>query len=144
MFCIFCEIAAKRIPAHIVYEDDLCIAFMDLMPITLGHVLVIPKIHAENIWELPADAAAALLPAAQKVATALRNSGLPVEGLNLHMANGHIAGQSVFHAHLHVVPRSKGDGFGLKFPPGYGAEADQNELAALAQTIRQSLPVLQD
>ena len=139
MFCIFCEIAAKRIPAQIVYENEQCIAFMDLMPITKGHVLIIPKLHAENIWELPPEAAAALLPAAQKVAAALRNSGLPCEGLNLHMANGQIAGQSVFHAHLHVVPRFRGDGFGLKFPPGYGKEADKEELAATAQRIAQAL-----
>jgi histidine triad (HIT) family protein len=113
---------------------------MDLMPITKGHVLIIPKAHAENIWELPPAAAAALLPAAQKVATALRSSGLPCEGVNLHMANGQVAGQSVFHAHLHVVPRATGDGFGLRFPPGYGAEADKNELAAMAQMIQRAIP----
>ncbi len=139
MFCIFCEIAAGRIPAQIVYEDEECVAFMDLMPITKGHVLVIPRVHAENIWELPAAAAAAMLPAAQKIATALRASGLPCQGVNLHMANGAVAGQSVFHAHLHVVPRASGDGFGLKFPPGYGAEADKQELAATAQLLLQTL-----
>lgn len=140
MFCIFCEIAARRIPAAVVYEDEHCIAFMDLMPITRGHVLVIPKSHAVNIWELSPAAAAAMLPAAQQVATALRSSGLPCEGINLHMANGEVAGQSVFHAHLHVVPRASGDGFGLRFPPGYGAEADKGELAALAQQIQAALP----
>lgn len=140
MFCIFCEIAARRIPAAVVYEDENCIAFMDLMPITRGHVLVIPKSHAANIWELSPAAAAALLPAAQKVATALRASGLPCDGINLHMANGEVAGQSVFHAHLHVVPRVSGDGFGLRFPPGYGAEADKGVLTALAQQIQAALP----
>jgi histidine triad (HIT) family protein len=139
MFCIFCEIAAGRIPAQVVYQDDQCLAFMDLMPITKGHVLVIPKAHAENIWELSHAAAAAMLPAAQKIAAALRNSGLPCEGVNLHMANGQVAGQSVFHAHIHVVPRASGDGFGLKFPPGYGAEADKDELSATAQLIQRSL-----
>lgn len=139
MFCIFCEIAAKRIPAHIVYEDELLIAFMDLTPITKGHVLVIPKAHAENIWELAPAAAAAMLPAAQKIAAALRISGLPCEGLNLHMANGATAGQSVFHAHLHIIPRSHGDGFGLKFPAGYGREADKEELAETAALIRSNL-----
>ncbi|HOT96648.1 MAG TPA: HIT family protein [bacterium] len=139
MFCIFCEIAAKRIPAQVIYEDERCMAFMDLMPINPGHVLIIPKEHAANIWELPPAAAQALLPAAQKVAAALRSSGLRCEGVNLHMANGEVAGQSVFHAHLHVVPRFAGDGFGLKFPPGYGAEADKNELAAAAEQIRQAL-----
>ncbi len=139
MFCIFCEIAAKRIPAQIVYEDAQCVAFMDLMPINPGHVLVIPKEHAANLWELPPVVAQALLPAAQKVATALQASGLRCEGVNLHMANGEVAGQSVFHAHLHVVPRFAGDGFGLKFPPGYGAEANKEQLAAAAEHIRQAL-----
>ncbi len=137
MFCIFCEIAAKRIPAEIVFENEQCLAFMDLMPINRGHVLVIPKVHAANLWELPPEAASAMLPAAQKVAAAVRDSGLRCEGLNLHMANGAVAGQSVFHAHLHVVPRFAGDGFGLKFPPGYGAEADKSELAATAARLRE-------
>jgi len=139
MFCIFCEIAAKRIPAQIVYEDGEVIAFMDLMPITKGHVLVVPKVHAENLYELTPAAAAAMIPAAQKIAAALRASGLPCEGLNLQMANGKVAGQSVFHAHLHIIPRSAGDGFGLRFPPGYGREADKEELTATAERIRTAL-----
>ena len=139
MLCIFCEIAAKRIPAQIVYEDGEVIAFMDLMPITRGHVLIIPKTHAENIHELTPAAAAAMIPAAQKIAAALRASGLPCEGLNLQMANGEVAGQSVFHAHLHIIPRSHGDGFGLKFPAGYGREADKEELAETAALIRSNL-----
>jgi len=136
MACIFCEIIAGRMPAHRVYEDEFCLAFMDIMPISSGHVLVIPREHAANIWELSQQASAALLPAAQKIATALQKSGLPCEGINLFMANNAVAGQSVFHAHLHVVPRVQGDGFGLRFPPGYGQTASNATLQELAQRIR--------
>ncbi len=136
MACIFCEIIAGRMPAHRVYEDEFCLAFMDIMPISSGHVLVIPREHAANIWELSQQASAALLPAAQKIATALQKSGLPCEGINLFMANNAVAGQSVFHAHLHIVPRVQGDGFGLRFPPGYGQTASNAALQELAQRIR--------
>ncbi len=139
MPCIFCEIIASRMPAHRVYEDEQCLACMDIMPITSGHVLVIPREHAANIWELSAQASAALMPAAQKVALALRKSGLPCEGINLFMANNAVAGQSVFHAHLHVVPRVHGDGFGLRFPPHYGQSVQDEILQQQAERIKEAL-----
>lgn len=139
MPCIFCEIIAGRMPAHRIYEDEQCLAFMDIMPITSGHVLVIPKEHAANIWELSPPASAALMPAAQRVALALRKSGLPCEGINLFMANNAVAGQSVFHAHLHVVPRVHGDGFGLRFPPQYGQSVQSEILQQQAERIKEAL-----
>ena len=141
MSCVFCDIAARRQKAHIVFEDDLVLAFMDIMPVNNGHVLVIPKAHATDFWQLPADAAAAMLPAAQKIAAALKAAGVRCEGLNLWMANGRCAGQTVFHAHLHVVPRFSGDGFGLRFPPHYGYQAGNEELAVMADKIRAALSV---
>jgi histidine triad (HIT) family protein len=139
MSCIFCDIVAKRQPAHIVFEDDKVMAFMDIMPVNRGHLLVIPRTHAVDIWQIEPQEAAAMLLAAQKVATALKTADIRCEGLNLWMANGRCAGQTVFHAHLHIVPRFSGDGFGLRFPPHYGHRPANEELTALADLIRTAL-----
>ncbi len=139
MSCIFCDIVEGKQPAHIVYDGKLVLAFMDIMPVNQGHVLVIPKAHAVDFWEIDPLTLAELLPAAQKIAHALKQSGIRCEGLNLWMANGRCAGQTVFHAHLHVVPRYCGDGFGLRFPPHYGRRASKEELLVLAEKIKAAL-----
>ena len=113
--CVFCRIVAKEIPATVVYEDDATLAFMDIGQVNPGHVLVAAKTHAENIYALEDSTAAALFAAAAKVARAVRDAFMPA-GLTVYQANGKAAGQTVFHFHLHLVPRHDGDGMALAWP----------------------------
>lgn len=137
--CVFCDIVAGRSPASIVYKDEYCIAFMDICPINTGHLLVIPVNHATYLADLEPRVGAALFVAGQKLAAAIRRSGLKAEGINLLLADGETAGQEVFHVHLHVLPRFRGDGFGHRFPPQYGQRPPRQQLDADAAAIRTSL-----
>lgn len=137
--CVFCDILAGRQPASFVFGDELCCAFMDIRPVTPGHVLVIPIEHAANLAELDPEAGAHLFRVAQRVAQALRESGLRCEGVNFFLADGRAAGQEVFHVHLHVFPRYLGDGFGLRFGSGYGHQPPRVTLDQIATRIRQAL-----
>lgn len=110
MDCIFCAIVAEQAPASRLEETDLTLAFLDIRPATPGHALVIPKRHAANLAELEPEEGAAMFRGAQRVAAAVRASVVPCDGVNLFLADGEIAGQEVFHAHLHVIPRTPGDG----------------------------------
>ena len=119
MDCIFCQIRDGQIPSTRVYEDERTIAFMDINPLNEGHCLVIPRGHAPTIFEVAdADLHAAIV-TAKRVATAIRTA-LGPEGLNVLQANGAAAFQSVFHFHLHLIPRwtNDGKGFDWKVTPG--------------------------
>ena len=105
--CIFCLIVNGDAPAQKVYEDDDCLAFMDIMPQSDGHVLVIPKRHAAQIFDVTADEAAKLIRVTHKIAGAVRNAMQP-DGVMLAQLNGADAGQTVFHLHFHIVPRYAG------------------------------------
>lgn len=110
--CIFCKIIAGDIPAAKVYENDHVLAFLDISQVTKGHTLVIPKNHEENIYELSEQSAQHVFRAVPKIANAIRTQFHPI-GMNLLNNNGESAGQSVFHFHIHILPRyGKGDGFG--------------------------------
>jgi len=109
--CIFCAIVAGRAEASLVHEDDTVIAFMDIRPVNPGHVLVIPRDHAAYLADLPEEHGAQMWRVGQRVAAALRRCGLRVEGVNFFLADGAAAFQEVFHTHLHVLPRYRGDGF---------------------------------
>ncbi|WP_072687040.1 HIT family protein [Rhodococcus marinonascens] len=136
MNCIFCEIAGRRSDASIVYEGDRVMAFMDIRPWTSGHLLVVPTRHATGLADLdPADGAA-VFAVGQRIATALRNGPMRTEGVNLFLADGVAAGQEVFHVHLHVVPRTAGDGFGLR---GVPSSPSRIALDQTAGVIRSSL-----
>ena len=104
---VFAKILRGEIPSVKVFEDDKTLAFMDVMPQADGHVLVVPKEAAENIFDLSAAGAAALMATTQKVARAVKN-GLTVPGVMLAQLNGEAAGQSVFHVHFHIIPRRGG------------------------------------
>lgn len=104
---VFARILRGELPAHRVYEDQLTLAFMDLMPQADGHTLVIPKAEAETIFEIPADALAALVITTQRVARAVKKA-FDAPGILIAQLNGHAAGQSVLHVHFHVVPRRAG------------------------------------
>ncbi|HAB61186.1 MAG TPA: HIT family protein [Lachnospiraceae bacterium] len=106
--CIFCKIAAGEIPSYTIYEDDDFKAFMDISPASKGHTILIPKEHADNLFELDETVASKLLPVAARIAKALK-AELHCEGLNLLQNNGEIAGQTVFHFHMHIIPRYEVD-----------------------------------
>ena len=131
---IFAKILRGEMPSIKVYEDDHTYAFMDVMPQTTGHTLVIPKAPAENIFDLPAEAAAHLIQSTQKVAAAVKK-GLNAPGIMLAQLNGAPAGQTVFHIHFHIIPRE--EGVDMKF---HAREmADMDELAAIAEKIKAAL-----
>jgi histidine triad (HIT) family protein len=113
--CVFCKIVAKQIPATVVHEDADTLAFMDLGQVNPGHVLVALKAHVENIYGLEEAQAAAVFSSAARVARAIRAAFAP-QGLSVYQANGKPAGQTVFHLHVHLVPRHEGDGMSLTWP----------------------------
>jgi histidine triad (HIT) family protein len=113
--CVFCKIVARQIPATVVHEDEHTLAFMDLGQVNPGHVLVAAKAHVENIYGLDDVQASALMRAAARVARAIRDAFSP-KGLSVYQANGKPAGQTVFHFHIHLVPRHEDDGMALTWP----------------------------
>jgi histidine triad (HIT) family protein len=113
--CVFCRIVAGQIPSTRVYEDSQVLAFMDIGQVNPGHVLVAAKKHAANLFELDDAQAAAVAQASAKIARALKAAFNP-EGLSVYQANGKAAGQTVFHYHVHLVPRHAGDGMELTWP----------------------------
>jgi histidine triad (HIT) family protein len=113
--CVFCRIVARQIPATVVHEDEHALAFMDIGQVNPGHVLVALKAHAENLYALDEAQAVAVFRAAARVARAIHAAFGP-EGLSVYQANGKSAGQTVFHFHIHLVPRHEGDGMSLGWP----------------------------
>jgi histidine triad (HIT) family protein len=133
--CIFCRIIAGQVEASIVYRDEIVTAFMDNHPINPGHLLVVPNRHASSLGEVEDEVSGHMFIVGKKLALALRRSGLRCSGVNLFIADGAAAGQTVFHSHLHVVPRYTGDGFGFNFPPGYGKSASNADLDTIATKV---------
>ena len=113
--CVFCKIVAGQIPSTRVYEDAEVLAFMDIGQVNPGHVLVAAKRHAPNVFELDDAQAAAVGQAVPRIARAIREAFQPA-GLSVYQANGKPAGQTVFHYHVHLVPRHEGDGMELTWP----------------------------
>jgi histidine triad (HIT) family protein len=109
--CIFCEIVAHRAPASVVVEDEIVVAFLDVRPVTEGHILIVPRGHAAGLADLPPEVGAHLFTTAMQLAGALRRSDLRCDGVNLFLADGEAAFQEVFHVHLHLFPRFVGDSF---------------------------------
>lgn len=131
--CVFCKIVAGQIPSTKVHEDELTLAFMDIGEVNPGHVLVAVKPHVDNIYGLNDTLAAAVFRTAARVARAVEKAYAP-EGMTLYQANGAAAGQTVFHFHLHLVPRCAEDGLRLtwpvKNPPREQLEANAAKLRA--------------
>ena len=110
--CVFCKIVKGEIPSAKVFENEHVLAFLDLSQVTKGHTLIIPKVHKENLFELTPEIAKHIFEVAPTIANALKETYQPI-GLNAVNNNGEKAGQSVFHFHLHLIPRyGEGDGFG--------------------------------
>jgi histidine triad (HIT) family protein len=133
--CIFCKIIKGEIPSFKVFEDDKVFAFMDINPIQPGHSLVIPKFHTANIFDAPDEWAAVTLNGIQRLARAV-NKTLEPDGINILQANGPGAAQSVFHLHMHVVPRAMDDEMKMNWGIHPG---DMGEIEKLAQRIRENL-----
>jgi len=110
--CIFCAIASKQIPASTIYEDEKVLAFLDINPLTEGHTLVIPKYHAENIFDISEKDLKHISTVAQGIANKMKEV-LYAEGVDLFQASGQAADQQVPHFHLHIIPRKTGDQLGL-------------------------------
>ncbi len=107
--CIFCKIIAKEIPAHIVYEDDSVLAFLDIKPVNPGHVLVIPKTHYQNIEEAPENVLCNLMKVVKKIGKDVKEK-LNYAAYNVMENNDPLAGQLIPHLHFHIIPRQEGDG----------------------------------
>ncbi len=137
--CVFCEIIAGRVEASLIYHDEHTTAFMDAFPLAPGHCLVVPNRHAADLSGLDEGMASRMIVTARAMSLALRASGLRCEGVNLLLADGAAAGQTVFHSHIHIIPRYNGDGFGFRRPPGSGHRADRAELDDMAGRIREGL-----
>ena len=134
--CVFCEILAGRLASSRLYQDERCTAFMDIQPVNPGHLLVVPNVHAAFLADLDEETGAQMFRVAQRLAGALRRSGVRCEGVNFWLADGEAALQEVFQAHLHVLPRYAHDGFGFRFGPTYFQRPDRAELDAIAGQIR--------
>lgn len=115
--CIFCKIANGEIPSKTLYEDEDFRVILDLAPATKGHALILPKEHAANLYELPEALTAKVLGVAKKVAAQMQEK-LQCDGLNLVQNNGEVAGQTVHHFHLHLIPRYADDGQRIGWEPG--------------------------
>jgi histidine triad (HIT) family protein len=133
--CVFCKIVARQIPATLVDEDEHTLAFMDIGQVNPGHVLVAVKKHAQDIFALDETQAAAVFRAAARVSRAIRDAFSP-QGLSVYQANGKAAGQTVFHFHVHLVPRQERDGMELTWPV---KNPPRDKLVDYAERIRAKL-----
>jgi len=137
--CIFCRILKGELESSMVYEDELCVAFMDIQPVNPGHVLVIPKEHVSYIGELNEELGAHIFRVGMRINKALRKTDVRCEGIDYFLADGEAAGQEVFHTHLHVFPRYTNDGFGFRFGPDYHYMSPREVLDATAVKIKAAL-----
>jgi len=131
---IFAKMLKGEIPCHKIYEDENTLAFLDIMPRSEGHTLVIPKAETENLFDVSPEVLANTMAVVQKLAPKIRDA-VGAEGVLIQQFNGAAAGQTVFHLHFHIVPRKEG----VDLKPHAGDMADQDELAKTAETIRAAL-----
>ena len=125
--CIFCKIAKGEIPSATLYEDEDFRVILDLGPASKGHALILPKAHAANIYEISDDMAAKAMILAKKMATKMTEA-LKCDGFNIVQNNGEPAGQTVFHFHMHLIPRYEGDQVGITWKPGTLTDEVKNEI----------------
>ena len=137
--CIFCKIVEGSFSSSKVYEDEDLLAFMDIQPVNEGHVLIIPKKHIEKAADLNEILCGKILSLAGKISRAIMKSEIKSEGVNYFLADGEAAGQEVFHAHFHIIPRFRNDGFGLYFPEGYKNKPEKEKLDKAAEKIKRVL-----
>ncbi len=129
--CIFCKIANGEIPSKTIYEDEMFRAILDLGPAAKGHALILPKDHADNLFELSEETAGQVMKLAKNLATKMKEK-LGADGFNLVQNNGAVAGQTVMHFHLHLIPRYENDGQHISWNPG---KPTDEELEAIRKKI---------
>ncbi|MFC1715108.1 HIT family protein [Candidatus Poribacteria bacterium] len=134
--CIFCDIIAGESPTSVVYEDDMVIAIMDIGPVNTGHFMVIPKKHIPYMADMDEDTGAHLFKITMRLQQAVRGSGVKCDGINLFLADGAAAFQEVFHLHMHIIPRFKGDEF--KISADWSVRPPREELDEIAAQIRKA------
>ena len=133
--CIFCKIAAGEIPSTTIYEDETFRVIFDISPASKGHAIILPKEHATNIYELSEETASKIFVLAKKMATVMTDI-LECDGFNILQDNGEAAGQTVFHLHVHLIPRYKEDAVNIKWIPG---EVDKEVIENLQKEIQKKL-----
>lgn len=131
--CIFCKIANGQIPSHSIYEDEDFKVIMDISPASRGHAIILPKNHAANLFELPEDDASKIMTVAKRCASAMEKT-LQFDGINVLQNNGEVAGQTVFHLHVHLIPRYENDTIDIKWNPSDSPD----DPADLAKQIREN------
>ncbi len=138
--CVFCDIISGSAPSRTVYSDDTVIGFLDIRPVTRGHTLLVPRGHSARLADLDPEIGGRLFAAGQRVAAAMRSGALAADGVNLVVNDGRAAFQTVFHTHLHVVPRHDGDK--LSFAKGLVMRRDPNpdETAEILRAALESDP----
>lgn len=129
--CIFCKIANGTVPSKTIYEDEDFRVILDLGPATKGHALILPKQHSANLYELPDETAAKVMVLAKKMATGMTEK-LQCDGFNIVQNNGEVAGQTVMHYHLHLIPRYRDDGQKILWRPN---EVSQEELEQIKEKL---------
>ncbi|MDP2788635.1 MAG: HIT family protein [bacterium] len=133
--CVFCKIVSGEFPSSKIYENNEVLVFLDIVPVNLGHALVIPKAHFNNIYETPEDILANMITVAKIISKAVKTQR-KADGINLVMNNDSTAGQVIFHSHMHIIPRFKDDGFGpwegrIKYTAEQMAETAKKIIEAL-------------
>ena len=132
--CIFCKIANGEIPSSTIYEDDLFRVILDLSPATKGHALILPKKHMANIFEMDEETAEKVFVLASRIAKAMKEA-LNCDGLNIVQNNGEIAGQTVFHFHMHIIPRYNDDGQQINWVPKTSEAAERDMIAEQIKNV---------
>ena len=135
--CIFCKIANGEIPSKTIYEDEKFRAILDLAPATKGHTLILPKEHYKDLFELPENTASGAIVLAKKLAGQMKDK-LGCDGFNIMQNNGEVAGQTVFHFHMHLIPRYKNDGEILKYIAGNPSQKELGEIKKIKRKARTS------
>ena len=134
--CIFCKIANGEIPSRTLYEDADFRVILDLAPATRGHALILPKEHADNLYELPEETAGKVLVIAKKMIEKITDK-MQCDGFNLVQNNGEVAGQTVSHFHIHLIPRYRDDHAGVGWKPGTLTDEDRDAVLEAGKALRQ-------
>ena len=132
--CVFCDIVSGKAPSSIIYQDDIVIAFLDINPINPGHTLVVPKAHYAYLNDMDELTGMHLFKITMRTAQAIRTSGVNCTGINLFLADGEVAFQEIFHAHMHILPRFESDSF--KISADWDSRPPRRELDQIAEKIR--------
>jgi len=135
--CIFCKIVIEEIPGHVVYENEHVLAFLDISQTTKGHTLIIPKKHRIDIFEMESSVMEQVFSVVPKIANALKST-FGCSGINIVSNNGESAGQTVFHYHVHLIPRYGNDKFGIRFVSNM-KDYDTEKLAVLKDRIKKNM-----